>query len=914
MKNNQQRAIEFRTIAKFIEVSSDSVENADKLGSVITRLGNNFATTENAILSNATEIQKGVAVYNTSAQGVLALGAATEALGSQSEASRSAIQLTFNVIDKAITTGEGLEEILRLTGLTEKQLSEQFQKDATGVFQKFIKGLSDAKDEGRNLREILSGLDLDERRSFTVVGALASNYDVLGGAIRQASEEYEENTALIKEADAASESLASRIDDVKDSFSNTVTEVDSGDGFFSRLTREILNLTEATLDFIRVTNGQGLGAGVVAFSKGAVDFSEFERSFEKSKNQLRELFQRGIFVEFESGEFKELEKPFISSFRIIEDLSEENARKRFELFKGELNAIRAAQESGLTDVFKLIRESNSGGSSSTPSGDDPIENQANTVEDLTQKLKDLREARKNSVPLSEENLRLNREIKETQDLLNAALGRTVARQKQLAEEGSLQSLKDQLSELRKELQSENLEGSELENKIQEIVDKEEEVQALIDKFKVLQAVAKRNDGDLAEPASIGSSEGLPSEIVSLNAEENAEKQKQDIALKFAEQTEEAKEDIRERYRREELEKEQQQEEAKAELRKAIFSGLQSGFDTVFEIANNQLDQQTNSRLQAVELEYNRRIEAAEGNTAEQERLEEELEARREAIQKKAFQDKQKLSIRQALINGAIAATQALANTTLPFPVSLTALIPIAVQTAAQVAVIRSQKFAEEGIRIDSQGNVISDSGKTVGNWVGLNDQPKVGRNNITTRHVLEHGGRLTREGLFEGRSHKEGGIDTVINGVPVNVERGEFADVDETGAVNVINKRSSKKFRSRLLAINGKVYPGKAKELSAINSYSGYGRKLAAMEGIRVENRDLTNSVLRDSRSSNVAAEVGMAVKSAMAQMTPILAEQVGEKTYQGSFGGSNQGTNQGLTTSNKENLREANLRARTKA
>ena len=49
MKNNQQRAIEFRTIAKFIEVSSDSVENADKLGSVITRLGNNFATTEKKI-------------------------------------------------------------------------------------------------------------------------------------------------------------------------------------------------------------------------------------------------------------------------------------------------------------------------------------------------------------------------------------------------------------------------------------------------------------------------------------------------------------------------------------------------------------------------------------------------------------------------------------------------------------------------------------------------------------------------------------------------------------------------------------------------------------------------------------------------------------------------------------------------
>jgi hypothetical protein len=41
----------------------DSFENADKLTSVITELGNNMATTEAQVLRNATEIQKGVAVY-----------------------------------------------------------------------------------------------------------------------------------------------------------------------------------------------------------------------------------------------------------------------------------------------------------------------------------------------------------------------------------------------------------------------------------------------------------------------------------------------------------------------------------------------------------------------------------------------------------------------------------------------------------------------------------------------------------------------------------------------------------------------------------------------------------------------------------------------------------------------------------
>ena len=49
-----------RNFAKFIEVSTDSVENADRLGSVITELGNNFATSESQILKNTVEIQKGM--------------------------------------------------------------------------------------------------------------------------------------------------------------------------------------------------------------------------------------------------------------------------------------------------------------------------------------------------------------------------------------------------------------------------------------------------------------------------------------------------------------------------------------------------------------------------------------------------------------------------------------------------------------------------------------------------------------------------------------------------------------------------------------------------------------------------------------------------------------------------------------
>lgn len=239
--------------AKFIEVSSDSFENADKLASVITRLGNEFATTEAEVLANSTEIQKGIAVYNTSAQGVLALGAATSTLGSEAESSRSAIQTTFGVINNAIATGAGLQKVLKLTNLTQKELSQQFNKDATGVFVKLVKGLNTAKKEGQNLSLVLNDLGITEKRAFTVVGSLAANYSILEGAMAKASEEYINNIALNKEVAAAAQSIDSILGDIKDKFKAYVLATNDANSGTEIITRTLKFLRDNLKDVIDFT-------------------------------------------------------------------------------------------------------------------------------------------------------------------------------------------------------------------------------------------------------------------------------------------------------------------------------------------------------------------------------------------------------------------------------------------------------------------------------------------------------------------------------------------------------------------------------------------------------------------------------------------------------------------------------------
>lgn len=238
--------------AKFIEVSKDSVENADRLGSVITELGNNFATTEKQVLSNASEIQKGLSSYEASAQSVLGLGAATSALGNEADTSRTAIQKTFGVINDAVATGKNLQGILKLTGLTQKELSDQFKTDATGVFQRFVKGLSDSVNAGENLKVTLDALDITETRQTTVLGSLAANYELLEDTLARSGAEYENNTALTREAAAAAESISSIIGDISDRWSAYIHRLNDASNGTSKITSLLKFLRDNLEEILKV--------------------------------------------------------------------------------------------------------------------------------------------------------------------------------------------------------------------------------------------------------------------------------------------------------------------------------------------------------------------------------------------------------------------------------------------------------------------------------------------------------------------------------------------------------------------------------------------------------------------------------------------------------------------------------------
>jgi len=125
------------------------------------------------------------------------------------------------------------------------------------------------------------------------------------------------------------------------------------------------------------------------------------------------------------------------------------------------------------------------------------------------------------------------------------------------------------------------------------------------------------------------------------------------------------------------------QKADEDRRMAIISGVQSTANTIFEIEKNS----ANRRLKIEQDLLKARLD---GGLITQERYERELEK----LDRRRFEQDKRLAIAQALVNGALAVTTVLAQTGV---VASIAIPPIIATTLGQVAVIASQQYAKGGL-------------------------------------------------------------------------------------------------------------------------------------------------------------------------------------------------------------------------
>lgn len=198
----------------------------DRMGSAIVELGNNFASTEDEILTFSLRIAPVGRTVGLTADEVLALGTAFSSVGVPAERGGTAVQRTLIAIaDAAKTGGIELEVFAQVAGVSIADFAELVGTDMSEAFELFVVGLGQIEKRGGNTFQVLRDLGLGSVRTSQSLLAMSNASQVLVRALDASEAAYEVNIALTEEAEKRFETVASRVELAKNQFNALRIEI-----------------------------------------------------------------------------------------------------------------------------------------------------------------------------------------------------------------------------------------------------------------------------------------------------------------------------------------------------------------------------------------------------------------------------------------------------------------------------------------------------------------------------------------------------------------------------------------------------------------------------------------------------------------------------------------------------------------
>jgi TP901 family phage tail tape measure protein len=169
------------SMARFAAIMRTSEEDYERLASTLVHLGNNFAATEQEIMTMGLRIAGAGKQVGMTEDQVLSLATALTAVGIRAEAGGTAISRTMIEIDKQVAVaGDRLAQFAEVAGLGVTQFAQLWEKDAMAALQLFIEGLSRLEARGGNASIVLQELGLGAVRVSDTLRRASSAHELAG--------------------------------------------------------------------------------------------------------------------------------------------------------------------------------------------------------------------------------------------------------------------------------------------------------------------------------------------------------------------------------------------------------------------------------------------------------------------------------------------------------------------------------------------------------------------------------------------------------------------------------------------------------------------------------------------------------------------------------------------------------------
>ena len=240
----------FANIMNMEDYGEDGISNFERLGSVITALGNNFATTEEEIVNMATRLASTGSLVGLSEAQIMALSAAMSSVGIKEESGGSTMSKLLKKMQVAVETeSDILGDYASVAGMSSEQFVEAFQEDAVEAMVAFVDGLTDMERNGKSAVVLLDDMGLTEIRLSNTILALAGSTENMGDALELANKAWDENTALAIEAGKRYATTESQVEIMRNAFQELgIVAYDELQGPFNSvigsITEKVHELTE----------------------------------------------------------------------------------------------------------------------------------------------------------------------------------------------------------------------------------------------------------------------------------------------------------------------------------------------------------------------------------------------------------------------------------------------------------------------------------------------------------------------------------------------------------------------------------------------------------------------------------------------------------------------------------------------